>query len=493
MPGFGEQTLTSEQTLWLLLPELVLLLTGALTLGLGAIHSLRDRKHWLPYITLAGLTAALVATIALWGCNTRPLLRLSCDPFALAIKMIALVAMGIVVLASAAYVQARSRYQAEFYTLLLLSTLAICLSSAATDLIVIFLAFELLSVASYILTGYLRDDRRSAEAAIKYFLYGATVLAMMLYGMSWLYGLTGSTDLAGIAAALREAEDVLRPVVIPPLILMAAGFAFKVAAVPFHQWAPDAYEGAPTPVAAFLSVGPVIAGCALIVRVMLTALPIDLQSLALDWRTVLTTLATLTMTVGNLVALWQRNIRRLLAYSSITQAGYILIGVVAASPRGITATLFYLTAYTLANLGAFAAIIAFSSQTGSDVIEDYAGLSKRAPPLALALLVCLLSLGGIPPLAGFIGRLYLLYAAIEAGMLWLAVVGVINSVISLACYWKVIRAMYLVPSRESSPLPVTGTLALALEFAIIVVLALGLYPAPFLELLRSAAMVFFGR
>ena len=489
---FGEPTLTLGQTLWLLSPELVLLLAGLLILGLDAIHPRQEEKHWLPYVALAGLAGALIATVTLWGWNTRVLFVLSCDPFALVVKMVALVAMGIVILVSDAYIRARSRYQGEFYALLLFSTLAICLLGGATNLIMIFLAFDFLSITSYILTGYLRDDQRSTEAAIKYFLYGAALSAVMLYGTSWLYGVTGSTDLSGIATALMEAENTLRPVVLPALILMTAGFAFKIGAVPFHQWAPDAYEGAPTPVTAFLSVGPKIAGFALIVRVMLTALPIDLANLAMDWRALLMAIAALTMTVGNLVALWQQNIKRLLAYSSIAQAGYILIGVVAASPRGVTAVLFYLAAYALANLGAFAAVITFSNQTGSDEIEDYAGLHKRAPGLALILIICLLSLAGTPPTAGFTGKLWIFSAAIEEGLLWLAVGGVINSVISLACYWKIIRAMYIVPPKETSTLPVANTLAIALGLTIIGVFVLGLWPTPLLGLLQSGAAVFFG-
>jgi len=489
---FGEPTLSLGQTLWLLSPELALLLAGLLVLGLDAIHPHQEEKRWLPYVALAGLASALIATITLWGCNTRVLSVLSCDPFALMVKMVALVATGIVVLASDVYIRARSRHQGEFYALLLFSALAMCLLGGATNLIMIFLAFDFLGIASYILTGYLRDDRRSTEAAIKYFLYGAALSAVMLYGMSWFYGLTGSTDLSGIAAALRETEHTLRPIILPALILMVAGLAFKVAAVPFHQWAPDAYEGAPTPVTAFLSVGPKIAGFAIITRVMLTALPLDLEILALDWRGLLMVLAALTMTVGNLVALWQQNVKRLLAYSSIAQTGYILIGVVAASPRGVTAVLLHLTAYTLTNLGAFAAVIAFSNQTGSDAIEDYAGLSKRAPSLALVLIVCLLSLGGIPPTAGFIGKLYLFSAAIEEGLLWLAVLGAINSVISFSYYWKIIRAMYIVPAQTEEPLRISSSLAVALGVTVAGVLIVGTFPSPLLALLQAAAHTFFG-
>ena len=402
-----------------------------------------------------------------------------------------LLLIWLVVLLSDAYVRAHSRRQGWFYALLLLSALVLCLLGAAVNLIVILVSCACLGLAACILTIYARDDRRSTEAAIKYFVYSAALAAVMLYGVSWLYGATGSTDLGAIAAALAESESALRPVVLPALIMLLAGLAGMVAAAPFHQWAPDTYEGAPTPIAALLSVGPPLAGFALLVRVSLTALPAGLENLAVDWRVLLMALAVLTMTAGNLVALWQTNVKRLLAYSSIAQAGYALIGVVAASEAGVTAMLLHLAAYALANVGAFAVVIAVSGQDGCGDIEEYDGLSQRAPLLALALLLCLLSLGGIPPLAGFSGRLYLSYAAIGEGLLGLAVMGMVNSVISLACYWKVIRAMYIAPPRETGAFPVTNTLAVALGLAIIGLFALGLCPTLLLGLLQSGAAVFF--
>ncbi|RLC99689.1 MAG: NADH-quinone oxidoreductase subunit N [Chloroflexi bacterium] len=486
---FGEPTLTLGQTIGLLSPELLLLLAGLVILGLDAISPRKEEKPWLPRVALIGLAAALVATIMLWGYNTRVLSVLSCDPFALMVKMVALVAMGIVILASDAYIRARSRYPGEFYALLIFATLAICLLGGATNLIMVYVAFEFLSITSYILTGFLRDDKRSTEAAIKYFLYGAGVSAVMLYGISWFYGLTGTTDLVGIAEALT---GTLRPVVLPALVFVAAGFAFKIGAVPFHQWAPDAYEGAPTPVTAFLSVCPKIAGFALIVRVLLTALPPSgLEILGGDWRALLMAISAITMTFGNLVAMWQTNIKRLLAYSSIAQAGYILIGVVAASPRGVTAVLLYLSAYAVTNLGAFAVVIAFSNQTGSDEIEDYAGLHKRAPGLAMILLICLLSLAGIPLTAGFIGKLWLFSAALKEGLLWLAVVGVINSVISISYYWKIIRAIYLTPAETEERIDTSPALAIALGVAVTGVFIVGIFPSLILNLLQTAAQIFF--
>lgn len=487
-----EPTLSWGRALWLLSPELILLLASLLVLGVDAGRPHQTRKRWnLSRLTLLGLAGALAATLTLWGCNVRVFAVLSCDPFALTVKIIGLAAVGLVVLASEAYLQVHQLRQGEFYALLLLSAMAICLLGASTDLIMIFLAFDFLSLNSYILTGYWRGDWRSAEAGLKYFLYGAALSAVMLYGMSWLYGLAGSTDLGRIAETLRETESAMRPTILPVLILVIAGLAFKVALVPFHQWAPDAYEGAPTPVTAFLSTGPKIAGFALIVRLGLTLLPPDLQYLPIDWRALLSALAAITMTVGNLLALGQTNIKRLLAYSSIAHAGYVLIGVVAGSALGVTAVLFYLVAYALTNLGAFAAVIAFSNQIGSDVIEDYAGLSKRAPGLAMALLICLLSLGGIPPLAGFAGKVWLFLAAIEANLVWLAAVGVINSVISFAYYWKVIHAMYMLPAQAEERLSTPLTLAVALGAAALGIFVVGLFPSVFLALFQGAARIFF--
>jgi NADH-quinone oxidoreductase subunit N len=492
-----ESTLTLGQAVGFLAPELVLLVTGLFILGADAVLKDEEDKRWIPGAMLIGLAVALAATVMLWGSDARVFAVLSIDPFALAVKAVALAAMAIIALVSDIYMRTHSQYQAEFYALLLFAALTICLLGAATNLIMIFLAFDFLSITSYVLTGFLRDDGKSAEAAIKYFLYGAAISAVMLYGLSWFYGLTGSTDLNGIAAVLLDSESALRPALLPALIFVAAGFAFKIGAVPFHQWAPDAYEGAPTPVTAFLSVGPKIAGFAVIMRVLLTALPLNLETLAVDWRTLLMAISALTMIVGNLVALWQTNIKRLLAYSSIAQAGYILIGVAATSQqtewRGVAAVLLYLAAYTVTNLGAFAVVIAFSNQTGSDNIEDYAGLHKRAPGLALVMIICLLSLAGVPPTAGFIGKLWLFSAAIKegGGFVGLAVIGVINSVISVAYYWKVIRAMYFDPMRKEERVNTSPALAVALGVAVVGVLFVGIFSSPFMTLFQTAAQALF--
>ncbi len=485
---------TSGQILWLLAPEIALLGTALLILGLDGIRPHWENWRWPLYVALGGLGLALGATLSLGGYTGRPFPAFSSDPFALTIKIIALVGMGIVVLLSDDYIQMhRPNKRGEFYALLLFSALSISLMTGASDLILIFLALECLGVTSYILTGYLRDDARATEAAFKYFLYGAAMSAMMLYGASWFYGLTGATHLSEIAAAVTAAEDTLRPALLPALVFVVAGLAYKIGVVPFHQWAPDAYEGVPSPVAAYLSVGPVVGGFAVTMRLLLTALPVDLVHLALDWRTLLIAISALTMTVGNLVALRQRNIKRLLAYSSIAQAGYLLVGLIVASPRGVTAALLYLLAYTLSNLGAFAVIVAFANQTGSGEIEDYAGLSARAPLLAMGLTICLLSLAGVPVTAGFMGKWHLLFAAIEQGLLWLAIIGALNSAIALASYWPVIRVAYLTPAQTEEPLVASTPLAIALGATVAGVLLIGVLPSPLMTLVQAAAPVFFGR
>jgi proton-translocating NADH-quinone oxidoreductase chain N len=436
---------------------------------------------------------------------------LSLDAFALRVKVIALLTMAIVILISVRYMRQRSDQLALFYVLLLFATIVICLLGASVNLVMIVLAFDFLSIISYILTGYLHTDARSpqdasaravtersqsTEAALKYFFYGATLSAIMLYGMSWLYGLTGSTDLATIAEGLSQLEQAAIPTVvfIPLLVFIAAGLSYKVAAVPFHQWSPDAYEGAPTPVAAFLAVGSDIGGFALFVRVAAVLFPETLQ-LGVDWRRLLMALiAAFAMTFGNIAALWQENIRRLMAYSCMAQTGYILIGVAVASERGLTATLLAVIAYVLSNLGVFAVIITYASAPGqvkARNIADFAGAYQRAPFAALVMTVSLLSLAGTPGTAGFMGKVWLFQAAVETDALWLAGLGVLNCVLSLGYYWKIIRAMYFITPEDESPVQLSPMLTVALSVTLGGVLLLGIFPGVILPWLRDAVQIFF--
>jgi NADH-quinone oxidoreductase subunit N len=489
--------LTVSQILGLL-PQLVLLLTGLLVLVLDLIWG-EERKGWLPYVALLGLVGTLAATVVLWG-RGEALFEgvFAVDPFALYFQIIAVLAAGLVILTSLGYFEGKTPYRGEFYSLLLFAGLAITLMAAATDLIMVYISIEMLSITSYVLTGFLRQDRKSNEAAIKYFLYGAAASAAMLYGMSLLYGATGSTDLAQIATVLSgdaiASVSSVEPgsmswVVLSAVVLLLVGFGFKVSAVPFHQWAPDVYEGAPTPFTAFLSVGSKAAGFAVLLRVFLTALP----GLSVDWVALVAALSVVTMTLGNLVAIFQKNIKRMLAYSSIAQAGYILIGLVCWDPNqpagefgGISGVLLYLLAYLFTNLGAFAVVIAVERATGSNEISDYAGLMHRNPWLAVTLGVFFLSLVGIPPTGGFLGKLLIFSAAIRLRYFALAIIGVINGVISLYYYYGVMRQAFFSPPSDETPIVASSSLRVALAVALVMTLGIAIFAQPFIRLALTA-------
>ncbi len=481
-----------NRALWLFSPELALLAAALLALALDALRGPKA-KRYLPTVAIAGPVGALIATASLWGRDLRLGAMLAADEFALGIHIVALAIVGLLILVLDADVQARPRPGAA-YAALLLAALALCLLGVATDLIILVLACELFSVAAYILARLLRRDLRSDEAALKFSLYSALFTALLLYGLSWLYGLTGSTNLGRIAEAVRASEAALRPALLPALILVMAGLAAKIAAVPFHQWAPDVIEGASGPLATFLAVALPIAGFTALARLLLTALPADLQSLGVDWRRLLATLAVLTMTVGNLVALWQPSVRRLLAYAGIAQVGYVLVGLVAASPRGVAGMLFALLAYALGTLGVFAARMAWTGRSGSDGIADLAGMHRRAPEVAWPMLVCLLSLAGLPPLAGFFARLILFSAVVEDGSSWLAALGALGSVIGFACYWKIAHAAFIAPTGQSdvSPRAAPRPLVVALWVAVIGVAAAAVFADPLLALFRVAAQTVAG-
>lgn len=504
--NFGQAELNLLETLWALSPELILLLAGVLVLGLDLARR-RHPQPWLPYIGLGATLLAGIATLSLWPLAEQEALSvlyvLRLDTFALAVKAVALVALAVVILTADDFIQDHSREPAFFYALLLFTTLAITFLGAAVNLIMIFLAFDTVSLFSVLLAGFLRDDKHSVEAAFKYFLYGAALSAVMLYGMSWIYGIFATTDLVEIGANFArigmQTEATFYPLLMGPFIMILAGFAFKVAAVPFHQWAPDAYEGAPVPVTAFFSIGPKLAGFALLLRVTALVIPDNmLLTIPGNWQRLITALAAMTMTFGNLAALPQTNVKRLLAYSSIAQAGYMLVGVAAlagqvAEPaqRAITAVMLYLLAYGVTNLGVFAVVILVGHRVGSYEIGDFAGLHKRAPLAAFVLALGLISLAGIPPTAGFIGKLWVFSAAIEANLLWLAVVGVLNSVISLGYYWKLLRAAYLLPGTDEA-IPSSAWFRAALILTCALILLLGVVPAWVLPALESAGRALWG-
>lgn len=488
------------ETLQRLSPELILLFTGLAVLCVDLIWRNEEKKTlWVPSLALIGLAAALIATVLLWNTPSSVVLALmAVDPFALFFKIVAIASVMLVILAAVPYLQGRTRYRGEFYALLIFASLAISLASSGIDLISIYLPMEFLSITSYVLAGYLRGDQKSSEAGIKYFLYGAVTSAVMLYGMSLLYGLTGTTSLAGIAQTLKNSDPTAQWLAVAAIVPLLAGFGFKIVLAPFHQWAPDTYEGAPTPITAFLSVGSKAAGFAILMRVLFTGLLAFRWNLG--WMAFLIALSILSMILGNVIALRQTNIKRMLAYSSIGQAGYIVIGVICLAMNvnnlflGVNGTLFYLFAYLFTNLAAFSAVIAVETATGSTEIADYRGLVRRAPVVAAVLLIALLSLAGVPGTGGFLGKFLVFGAAIQlntAQTLSLAIIGIVTSVISAFYYLNVVRYMFFESADETAePIALPAGLKTGLLVTAVAILAVGLYPQPFIDLAtRSVGMI----
>lgn len=486
--------------LLMLLPEIIITVVAFAILTLEL--SWRDEKKSgaiMPWLAFAGAMAAFLAIIYLWPFTRQdaalatdigdftPMMAI--DPMAFFFKILAVLTVALVGLSAVDYINQRTPFRGEFYTLTLLAGLSLMFLSSATNLVLIYLALEFLSITSYILTGYLRQDARSTEAAVKYFVYGAVASGVMLYGFSLLYGATGSVDLATIALALTTADAPLI-LIVPATLMILAGFGFKIALVPFHQWSPDVYEGAPTPITAFLSVGPKAAGLAVLIRVMVVALP----AYSFNWTAILTVLSILTMSLGNLVALWQTNMKRLLAYSSIAQAGYMLIGLAAWSVEpgswgGINGILLFLLAYLFTNLGVFAVAIVLENKLGTANISDYAGLIRRSPYLSVALLIFFLSLIGIPPTGGFMGKLFVFGAAIDQGLYVLAGFGILNSVISVYYYFGVARLVFFGEGADESPIRPSLAMNTVITVTLAMTLLIALAGQPFIELANNSAQI----
>jgi NADH-quinone oxidoreductase subunit N len=429
-----------------------------------------------------GLGVAMVVTLALWGA---PAVRglagtLALDRFALFFALLACVAGALTICLSIEYVREQLIAAGDYYVLVLLATSGMILMAAATDLVVVFLALEVMSVAVYVLAGMLRGDRRSNEAALKYFLLGAFASGFLLYGIAFVYGATGSTRLDALAAAVAKGPS---PILLAGVALLLVGLGFKVALAPFHAWTPDVYEGAPTSVTAFMAVGVKAAGFAALARVAVAAL-----APTAVWQPLLWTLAVLTMTVGNVSALVQTSVKRLLAYSSIAHAGYALIGLVAGTAAGGAALLFYLVVYTFMNVGAFGVLLALGrSGERNEALADLSGVGLRHPVLGIAMTVCMLSLAGMPLTAGFTGKFYLFSAALDAGCVWLVVIAVLNSLVSVAYYLGVLIPMYMREGGEEIVPPsarpwLLGTVLVA----VVVTLMIGLDPAGPMRVAESA-------
>jgi NADH-quinone oxidoreductase subunit N len=411
------------------------------------------------------------------------------DPYAVFFEIVFIMIAAVMILASYSYVGKYVKADGEFYTLMLFSATGAMFMASTNELITIYISLELTSIPLYVMAGLLRTSERSAEAAVKYVLLGAMSSAILLYGFALLYGLTGTTNLAGIAKSVMTGVQNGNVLILLADMLILAGFGFKISAVPFHMWAPDIYEGSPTPATAFFSVASKAAGFAALIRVFISGGlgQVNLTSLTI----IIAIIAIATMTLGNLVAAVQTNVKRLMAYSSIAQAGYILVGFVASiagkQAGGDSAVLFFILVYVITNLGAFSGIIALANATGGEKIEDFKGLAKRAPLLSAGTALCMLSLAGIPPMAGFVSKVFIFTAAWGEGLSWLVVIALLNTAVSLVYYGRIVKAMYFdAPLKEdhlTTPIGLSSSIALTTAALVVITFAASLV----LELTGPAA------
>ena len=470
----------------LLTPEILLAVWACLVLIIDLVmprHA--DRQVLLP-ITLAGIAAAMIASVVLFGKNTTSFFgMLVIDNVAVFFKLLFLLAAGLVILAAENFTERVGEYTAEFYGLILFCTTGLMLMASTNELMSIYLSLEISSLSLAFLATWAKRELRSSEAGLKFFVLSAISSAILLFGMALLYGITGSTSLQGIGQVLTTNAS---NAALLAMSMLVAGFGFKIAAVPFQMWTPDVYEGAPTPITAYLSVASKAAGFAVVMRMFDVALAGGAIQGA--WVDLFVVLSIITMTVGNLAALMQNNLKRMLAYSSIAHVGYMLMGLAAATNLGVSSVLFYLLVYAFTNIGAFAVIMVMARYVAGEELEQYAGLGRRAPVLAGILALCLLSLAGLPPLAGFFSKLYLFWAAAERGLYLTVAFGVINSAISLYYYTRVIREMYLVDSTLDRPVTVGLAPAVSLTAAALGVLVIGWFSGPFINAAVGAANTF---
>ncbi|MBI3050619.1 MAG: NADH-quinone oxidoreductase subunit N [Acidobacteria bacterium] len=468
------------ETLTLLLPELALFALAVVVLLGGAIR----RGVAMGWVTLVGLVVAFALTFTvregaslLDGAFVQDSLALFAKRLFVASAALSL--LGSLTLRTGAF----ARRSAEYHFALVASLLGMAVLASARELILLFVGFELMSIPLFLMTGFLKRDAVAPEAALKFFLVGTASSAVIVYGMSFVYGVAGSTMLSEIPPAVRDGP----PLLMLGMALLLAGLGFKIAAFPFHMWAPDTYEAASMPFVAWLSVAPKAAGFVVIIRLYLAGV----GTAALIWTPAIAVLAGMTMVAGNLMAIPQQNIKRLLAYSGIAHIGYMLVGLAALSSSGVAMLLFYLIAYTFGNMGAFLVVQAVAQSEQSDRIEAYRGLAQRSPLLALAMLLFLLSLGGIPFVAGFWAKLYVFWAAVERGMYGLVFLGAVLAVVALYYYLLVARRMYIEAPERPEPVHVPRLLGVAIGTCVIGVVGMGLYPAPWVTLAQRVAATLF--
>ena len=477
-----------------ILPEILILIVGILLLVVEPFWKEEQRRN-VGWLTAGGLLAAMVISL-LFGQPGQPTTALGgmvrFDWLGFFFKQLFMFAGA----ATALLLMDNEKvgHRGEAYLLLLASLIGMNLMAASADLVMLYLAIETTSIPLYVLSGFMLADEKSTEAGFKYLLFGALTSTIMLYGFSLLFGFAGTTDIYELAG-MFQTGDLSLGVAFGVLALILVGLGFKVSVVPFHFWAPDVYEGAPTPVAGFLSTASKAAGFAVLVRLFFVIFPDPQVDLARGWAIAIAIIAAITMTVGNLLALPQTNIKRLIAFSSVAHAGYALIGVVALSQLGAASVVFYLAAYIATNLLAFGIVMAFSRVTGLEDLKDYSGMSRRSPWLALMMLSAFLSLAGMPPFAGFVAKVFVFAAGIQAGYVWLVIVGILNSIIGVYYYLNAMKYVYLyrMPEQdeENHPLPMTRPYMIALAVLTIGVILIGTIFAPWFSWSDTAALNLF--
>lgn len=472
----------SGSDLLLLAPEMFLTIWLCVVLAVDCTRRTIDHRT-LAYLSVGGVVAALVMLIGFDVADVRGALfkdTFVLDGVAIFFKIFVLVATALVLLCSVDYVRSFKFFRGEYYCLIMMSALGMMFMASAQDLLSVFVTLEFSTFGFYVLVAYLRDNQKSSEAGLKFFILGVFTAGLLAYGISLVYGETGTLVFSDMAATPGSYGLAIG------YIMIFAALGFKIGAVPFHSWIPDTYQGAPTPVTAFLSIAPKGAAMAILIRMFYVAL----ATFKPTWVLLFVVASIVSMTYGNVVAIAQKNIKRLLAYSGIAQIGNVMIGLAAGTKRGSDAILFYLLTYLFANLGAFAVVIGVSNLIKSDEIEDYNGLNRRSPFLAAAMLIFLLSLAGVPPLAGFIGKLYIFVAAIEQELYTLLIVGLINIVISMYYYLVVVKKMYINEPADPTPLSVSTPLKTAVFVGMAGTLLLGVYPQPFIDWAVGATLMF---
>ena len=471
--------------LYAILPAVVLSVFGVVVMVAEPFVS-EPKKSGLAWLALAGTVTAMLALVPMTEQRGRWFSNLwVVDDYGVFLSFVFLLVAAITILTSVDYLRRERMNHPEFYALLLFATAGMLMMAASNELMMVFLGLEILSISTYVMAGFRRTDLKSNESALKYFLLGSFSSAFFLYGVALIFGATGSTKLSDIANSLKSGNIQLSLVELSAALMLIA-LCFKVAVAPFHIWTPDVYEGAPTPVTGFMSVGPKAAGFAVLFRVFLTAFP----AIEDRWASAIWLVAALTMVLGNVIAVVQPNIKRMLAYSSIAHAGYVAVAFAATSDRGVSAALFYLLAYTLMNLGAFAIVTILGRSEDKLVnLTDYAGLAAKRPGLAAVLSLFLLSLAGVPGTAGFAGKFFIFRAALESRLVWLTIIGVVTTVISFYYYLYVIVQMYMrEPSEDFSDLRLAGSLRAALFISCVGTLYLGILPTRMLDWTANAAL-----